>query len=43
MQEKIRISALFSIVGDGAKLTPLIIFKGKKWKNYPRNKKNCPS
>jgi len=30
MQEKIMVSVLFMILGEVTKLTPLIIFKGKK-------------
>jgi len=36
IQEKIKISALFTIVGDGIKLIPLIIFKGKKKEELPK-------
>jgi len=36
IQEKIKISVLFTIVGDGIKLTPLIIFKGKKKEELPK-------
>ena len=35
--EKQRISAVLSIIGDGIKLPPLLIFKGKKGKTSEKN------
>ena len=38
--EKQRISAVFSIIGDGNKLPPLLIFKGKKGKTSEKKLQN---